>query len=212
MNTTKAIRAELRKLPRGKPFTNARFLKYGSRGTVNRALTRLVAKGEIMRATRGIYARPERSRLVGEAPPSVYDVVKLIAKNNRETLQVHGAEAALLFSLSTQVPLIDVFHTSASSRTLVVCNLTVKMIHTSNRRLLQFAGTTVGLALSALWYVGRDYVNAAVVSQIKSCLTDEDFKRLQSADMPLWMKTALNKPVPKNLYMHRVLRAGLFYC
>jgi len=103
MTTTKAIWADLQKLPRGKPFTNARFLKYGSRGTVNRALARWVASGEIMRATRGVYARLEKSRFVGDVPPAVSDVVQLVAKNNRETLQVHGTEAALRFRLSTQM-------------------------------------------------------------------------------------------------------------
>lgn len=191
MTTAKAIRAELRKLPKGKPFTNSRFLKFGSRGAVDRALSRLVAEGEIKRLARGVFACPKSSRYVGNVVPDVFEVVKLIAKNNHEIIQVHGAEAARRFKLSTQVPIVPVFHTNGSSRSIQIDNVTVKMLHTSSQRRLQFAGKKVGLALSALWYLGKDNVNEEVASKIKSGLSAEEFETLRSADLPEWMATAL---------------------
>lgn len=193
MTTAKAIRTELSKLPKGKPFTNSRFLKFGSRGTVDRALSRLVAEGEIKRLTRGVFTCPKRSRFVGYVAPDVFEVVKIIAKNNHETIQVHGAEAARRFKLSTQVPVIPIFYTNASSRSIEIDNVTVKMLHTSSRRRLQFAGKKIGLALSALWYLGKDNVNEEVVSKIKSGLSAEEFETLRSADLPDWMAAALNE-------------------
>ena len=192
MTTSKAIRTELRKLPKGKPFTNSRFLKYGSRGAVDRALSRLVAEGEIKRLARGVFACPKKSRFVGDVAPDVIEVVKIIAKNNHETIQVHGAEAARRFKLSTQVPLMPVFYTNASSRSIKIDNVTVKMLHTSSRRRLQFAGKKIGLALSALWYLGKDNVNEEVLSKIKSGLSVEEFETLRSADLPAWMVAAIN--------------------
>ena len=193
MTTAKAIRAKLRTLPKGKPFTNSRFLKYGSRGAVDRTLSRLVTEGEITRLTRGVFVRPQQNRLVGDVMPKLSEVVKIIAQNNHETIQVHGAEAARRFKLSTQVPIVPVFHTSSSSRSIKIGGITVKMIHTSNQRRLQFAGKKPGLALSALWYLGKNNVNAQVISKIKSGLSAEDFETLKSADMPVWMSTALNR-------------------
>lgn len=193
MTTTKAIRTDLRKLPKGKPFTNSCFLKHGSRGAVDRSLSRLVAEGKVKRLARGVFVRPEKSRLVGDVMPDVSEVVKLIARHNQETIQVHGAEAARRFKLTTQMPLVPVFYTSASSRSIRIGNVTVKMIHTSNWRRLQFAGKKTGLALSALWYLGKDHVNAEAVSRIRSGLSAEEFEQLRSADLPAWLAAALDE-------------------
>ena len=193
MTIAKAIRTDLRKLPKGKLFTSSRFLKYGAHGAVDRVLSRLVADGEVTRLARGVFVRPKKSRYVGDVIPGVSEVVKFIARKNHETIQVHGAEAARRFKLSTQVPIVRVFHTSASSRTIEICNVTVRMIHASNERRLQFAGEMTGLALSALWYLGKKNVNAEVISKIKSGLSAEDFETLRSGDLPAWMATALNE-------------------
>lgn len=192
MTIAKTIRTNLRKLPKGKPFRNTRFLKYGPRGAVDRTLSRLVADGEIKRVARGVYVRPKKNRFAGDVMPDVSEVLKTIAKNNRETIQVHGAEAARRFKLSTQVPAAPVFHTSASSRSIAVGGIRVKLVHTSSQRRLQFAGEKTGLALSALWYLGKNNVNADVVSKIKSGLSAEEFETLRSANLPAWMAAALN--------------------
>ena len=191
MSTAQAIRASIRKLPRGKPFTSARFLRHGSRGAIDRALSRIVREGGIRRLSRGVFVRPGTSRFVGAVLPDVAEVVEAIARGNGETVQVHGAEAARRFGLSAQAPISPVFHTSASSRTIRIGNVAVTMIHTSNRRRLQFAGETAGLALSALWYLGKDNVTPETVDAIESALGVADFEKLRSADMPAWMTRAL---------------------
>ena len=152
----------------------------------------MVAEGKVKRLTNGVFVRPKKSRFVGNVMPEVSEVVKVIARNNHETIQVHGAEAARRFKLSIQMPIVPVFYTSASSRSIVIGNVTVKMIHTSSQRRLQFAGEKTGLALSALWYLGKDNVNTEVVSKIKSGLSAEEFETLKSANVPAWMSAALN--------------------
>ena len=191
MSTARAIRAGIRELPKGKPFTGERFLKHGSRGAVDRTLSRLAGQGEIHRVARGVFVRPRTSRFVGTVLPDILEVVEAIARNNGETVQVHGAEAARRFKLSNQVPTAPVFHTSASSRTIRVANITVRMVHTSNRRRLQFAGEAAGAALSALWYLGKNNVTSETVATIKSALGSAEFQKLLSADTPAWMSKAL---------------------
>ena len=158
MSTAQTVRVRMRRLPKGKPFTSAHFLQHGSRSAVDRTLSRLVARGEILRLARGVFVRPKTSRFVGTVFPDVLEVVQAIARKNGETIQIHGAEAARRLGFSTQVPIAPVFHTSASSRTIRVANLTVRMVHTSNRRRLQFASEATGVALSALWYLGKNNV------------------------------------------------------
>ena len=191
MSTAKAVRAAIRKLPRGKPFTSARFLKHGTRGAVDRTLSRLVAVGEIQRLAHGVFVRPRTSRFVGTVLPGIHEVVEAITRSNGETVQVHGAEAVRRFRLSTQVPTAPVFHTSASSRTIRVGGITVRMVHTSSRRRLQFAGEATGTALSALWYLGKDNVSPEAVTTIAAALGPAEFEKLRSADMPAWMTKAL---------------------
>ena len=190
MSTAKAVRAAIGKLPRGKPFTAARFGKHGTRGAVDRTLSRLVDEGGIQRLAHGVFVRPRTSRFVGTVLPDIHEVVEAIARSNGETVQIHGAEAARRFRLSTQVPTAPVFHTSASSRTLTVAGVTVRMVHTSNRRRLQYAGEATGAALSALWYLGKDNVTPETVATIAAALGPSEFEKLRSADMPAWMQKA----------------------
>ncbi len=194
MSTTETVRTRIRRLPRGKPFTSSRFLKHGPRGAVDRALSRLVAEGEIERLARGVFVRPRKSRFVGTVMPEVSEVVEVIARDHGETIQVHGAEAVRRFKLSTQMPTSPVFYTSGSSRSLRIGSITVKLMHTTNRRRLQFAGKKTGLALSALWYLGKENVNPETISRINSGLSPEEFETLKAADLPAWMADALNAP------------------
>lgn len=191
MSVAEAIRTEIRKLPRGRPFTTSRFAALGPRGAVDRALARIVAKGGIERLSRGVFVRPRKNRFVGTVHPGVAEVVRAIARDNGETVQVHGAEAARRLGLSTQVPMEPVYHTSASSRSIRIGSTTVRMIHTSNRRRLRFAGEPAGLALAALWYLGRDNASPETVARIEAAIGAEAFARLRSADMPAWMADAL---------------------
>ena len=116
-----------------------------------------------------------------------------IAKKNGEIVQVHGAEAARRFKLSTQVPTLPVYYTSGSSRTIQIRNVEVRLIHTSNRRRLQFAGKKTGVALSALWYLGKGNVNSETISTIKSGLSAKEFEALNAANVPEWMTAAFNE-------------------
>ncbi len=192
MSVAESIRADIRRLPQGRPFTTSRFAAHGSRAAVDRALARIVAAGGIERLSRGVFVRPRKSRFVGNVHPGVAEVVRAIARDNGETVQLHGAEAARRLGLSTQAPMEPVYHTSASSRPIRIGSTTVRMIHTSNRRRLQFAGEPAGLGLAALWYLGRDNATPGAVARIEAAIGPEAFARLRSADMPAWMADALD--------------------
>ena len=84
MSTAKAVRAAIGKLPRGKPFTAARLLRHGTRGAVDRTLSRLVGEGAIQRLAHGVFVRPRTSRFVGTVLPDIHEVVEAIARSNGE--------------------------------------------------------------------------------------------------------------------------------
>jgi hypothetical protein len=192
MSTAEIIRHRVLRVRRGEPFTNTGFLKLGSRASVDKTLSRLVEEGVIQRIARGVFVRPKQSRFIGSVMPDVAKVVEVMARDHGETIQVHGAEAARRFKLSTQVPTTPVFYTSGPSRELKVGNLTVKLLHASHRK-LHLAGKRPGLALSALWYLGKYNVDASVVGAIREGLTEEEFETLIHTDMPGWMAGALQR-------------------
>lgn len=67
------------------------------------------------------------------------------------------------------------------------------MIHTSNQRKLQYAGTKIGLAISALWYLGRNLVTPSVIFTLKSYLSTEEFSMLKNANLTNWMYNAISE-------------------
>ena len=118
MSTAETIRKRVLRVQRGEPFTNTRFLKLGSRTSVDKTLSRLVGEGITRRITRGVFMRPKESRFIGNVMPDVSKVIEVMARDHGETIQVHGAEAARRFKLVTQVPTTPVFYTSGPTREL----------------------------------------------------------------------------------------------
>ncbi len=192
MSIAQSVSSTINKHPLGEPFATSHFLKLGSRAAVDKALSRLVQQGTIERITQGIYMRPKKNRFVGTVKPEASKVVKTIAEANGETLQIHGAEAARRFQLSTQVPTQPVYYTSGSSRSLTIGKLKVKLVHVAQRK-LQLAGKRSGLALSALWYLGKEGIQHGAIEQVCSRLSRDELHELLSANLPAWLSSALNQ-------------------
>lgn len=191
MSVTASIRTSVQRIKRGEPFTNTRFLRLGSRAAVDKALSRLVEEGAIHRITRGVFVRPKQSRFAGQVMPDVNRVVEVIAKDHGEMIQLHGAEAARRFKLSTQMPTSPIYYTNGASREIHIGKLKVKLMHTTNQRRLQHSGKKPGMALSALWYLGKENVNPKAIEQIRNGLSSEEFEILCSSKMPAWMNSAI---------------------
>lgn len=184
-----AIRSRIRKFSRGRVFRPADLVSLGPRACVDQVLLELVRAGEIRRLARGVFARPRLSPLVGEVLPGAWEVAEAIVRSEGGQLEIHGAEAARKLGLSTQMQVRPVFYTTARSRTIrLESGGEVELQHVAARR-LAYRGTPVGLALNALWYLGREHVTAEVVAKISRKLSSGAFEELCSATgvMPGWM-------------------------
>lgn len=187
----KCIKEKISQLPIGEPFSSKELVCFGTRAAVDQNLSRLVKTGEVMRVTRGVYVRPKQSKHVGAVTPEPMSVAHAKLLTERETVQVHGAEAARQFGFTTQVPTTPVFCTSGSNRKFRVGNLRVKLKHVSPRK-LALAGTPAGNALSALWYVGKENISESLIEKVKEKLPASEFEKLKAAKpiMPAWMADA----------------------
>jgi len=89
------------RLPEGTPLAAKELLHLGSRAAVDQVLSRLVGRGTLLRAGRGIYVRPVESRF-GSRAPSALKMVEGLATQRGETIVPHGAAAANALGLTTQ--------------------------------------------------------------------------------------------------------------
>ncbi|EPA95365.1 DUF6088 family protein [Pseudomonas mandelii] len=192
MTTAKAIREHIAAHPAGEPFTPALFAGLGSRAAIDQALMRLTKAGQIERIGHGLYSVPRIGRFGVKAMPAPEKVAQTLAASEGATIEVHGAEAARRLGFSTQVPAQPVFYTSGSSHTVRLGKLVVRLQHVAPRK-LALAGRPAGLALSALWYLGRHQVTPATFRRIAEKLPGGEFEALRKAKtvMPAWMIAAL---------------------
>ena len=115
-------------LPEGTPLVAKELLHVGNRAAVGQVLSRLVQRGELLRAGRGIYVLPVESRF-GTRAPSVIKMVEGLANQRGETIVSNGAAAANALGLTTQVPMRAVYLTSGPSRRLKLGEQMVELRH-----------------------------------------------------------------------------------
>jgi hypothetical protein len=195
MNTTKTarlIRERIAAMPIGEPFTPTAFLDCGTRASVDQTLSRLIKAEAIERVTRGVFVRPEISRFVGKVSPSPIQVAETVAKITGAVIQVHGAEAARRLELTTQVPTQSVFVTSGPSKRIRVGKMEIRLQHVCQRK-LALAGRPAGLALAAMWYLGKTGLTPSLIEKIRHKLGLSEYEVLKSATnaMPAWMSDAI---------------------
>ena len=190
MSVAETISNRIKHMRKGRPFAGSVFSKVGSRTSVDKALSRLVQAGKLERVIRGIYMRPKESKFLGRVRPSPIQVVEAVARQRRDKLQIHGAEAVRRLGISTQMQVQSVYYTSGSTREIRIGSAVVHLQHVSSEH-LQEAGTKVGVALVALFYLGRKEASISVVHTILRSLNREEFRKLQACSMPVWMQSAL---------------------
>lgn len=147
-------------LPEGAPVSAKELLHLGSRAAVDQALSRLVPRGQLLRAGRGLYVRPVETRF-GKRPPSVEHVVQALAGSKGEVIASHGAAAANTLGLTTQVPMRAVYLTSGRSRRLKLGEQTVELRHAPGWQ-LAMAGRQAGDAIRALAWLGEAHAGEAL--------------------------------------------------
>lgn len=184
------VTQRVKRLPKGRPFSIRAFANLGTPSAVAKAIDQLVRRGELERVYRGIYMRPKYNRYVGRVRAGARSILKVICKQNRWVLQIHGANAVRGFGLSTQVPMIEIFYTSRRSRSIFVGKSEARLVHAAPW-VMQRAGTKVGMAISALFYLGRDGSTPKSVAAIKRELGPEELAILMDCNMPKWAQLAL---------------------
>lgn len=185
----------INKIPKCQPFSAKSLKCEVSLKNVRRILSRLVKKGVILRAVRGVYARPEYNRYVGAVPPGTAKIVEFIAEQTGEVIETHGVDSVRLLGLSTQVAVKPIYYTTGRNRYIKINDhYGITLQHISPRKLIK-PGTVTCFVVLALRYAGRKNVNMKTIKTIQSRLKPEHFSEvLKHVElMPAWMAVVFER-------------------
>ena len=178
-------------MPEGTPLVAKELLHLGNRAAVDQVLSRLVRRGVLQRAGRGIYVLPVESRF-GTRAPSAAKMVDGLANQRGETIASHGAAAANALGLTTQVPMRAVYLTSGPSRRLKLGAQIIEFRHAPIWQLI-FPGRAAGEVVRALAWLGPEKAGQAI-QKLRAKLPAAELKEVASARsrLPTWMAQAIS--------------------
>lgn len=189
---TEQVLAHVTGLPEGVPVSAKGLLHLGNRAAVDQALSRLSARGHLIRAGRGVYLRYIASRF-GTRTPSVEQAIAAIASQKGETIALSGATVANALGLTTQVPVRSVYLTSGRSRTMHIGKQVVELRHAPRWQLV-LANRPAGEAVRVLAWLGPERAEAALVI-LKRKLPHDAFGELVAAAplLPTWLAQSVGR-------------------
>lgn len=165
---------------------------------MDQALSRLVKKGVLKRAGRGVYGYPRISALIGEVMPGANEVAEAMARRGSQKLLPSGVLAANLLGLSDQVPARMVYLTDGPSRKAMLGKLPVVLRRSTPARLAT-AGRVSGDVAQALRFLRREQVDDEVIVKLRKRLGKEHKEQLLK-DIPLvpaWVGEIFRKVAEK---------------
>jgi len=179
-------------LPEGTPVSAKELLHFGSRAAVDQCLSRLVQRGQLLRAGRGLYVHPVETRF-GTLPPAIERVVQAIAEVKGETIAPHGAAAANALGLTTQVPVRLIYVTSGPSRQIKLGSQMIEFRHVPSWQ-LTMAGREAGNVIRALAWLGRGHTDEAL-QNLRGHLSANTVGEIVSARsrLPSWMAEQISR-------------------
>ncbi len=196
VSTDYKIEEKVKKVKPGSILFIEDFLGIGTAGAVHVSLHRLVKAKQIKRLSRGIYAKPKHSDLVGEVLPPAEDIAKAIAKRDKARILPTGSYAMHMLGLTTQVPLKLVYLTDGSPRKITIGKRTIQFKKTTPKN-LSLKGEVSKLVVQALREMGKDKATPEEIIKIQNLLNKEDKKKLKHdiGLAPQWIAEIMAKVI-----------------
>jgi len=172
-STHKQIEKHIKSKRKGNLFFAVEFMSYGTRVAVRHALSRLCKEGLIIRLSAGIYLYPKVDKYMGVLYPSIEDIARAIARQEKIRLIPTGAYALNALGLSTQVPMKVVFLTDGTPRVINIEGKASIKFNKTIPKYLSFKGKIITLVVFALKEIGKGNVTDVQLQKIKGALTHE---------------------------------------
>lgn len=193
------ITNKIKKAKRGTLFFIEDFVNLGSTKAVAKALERMVEREELSRVSRGIYGRLRIDPMLGPISPTTEEIAEAVRRRDKARIIPTGLLALNALGLNTQVPMVLVYLTDGTARTLQIGKRKIVFKKTSPRNLAAI-GSISSLAIQALREIGKDKVTADEINSILRLVEKEDPYRLQH-DLklaPEWIRIILRPALQTN--------------
>ena len=165
------IRKRIQESRAGSVFVASDFVDITENVKVGVSLSRLEEEGLIKRIMRGVYYKPEYSKLLGEnVAPSPNAVAYAIARNFGWSIVPCGDTALNLLGLSTQVPAAWSYVSDGPYKDYSYDNTIIKFKHTTNKEISKLTPKTA-LVIQALKTLGKDNIRNETIERIKESTT-----------------------------------------
>lgn len=156
--------------------------------------------GKIVRVSRGIYTRPQVSKLLGTTlTPSIETIAKAIARRERARIVPTGVNALHVLGLSTQIPMNAVYLTDGGARKIQIGKRTILFKKTAPKNLAAI-GEISGLVIQALKVLEKDKVTLEEQQKVIDLLKKEEATRLHHHFRlaPEWIRNIMKAALPEN--------------
>lgn len=191
MSTSAKVNERIARLRKGLPFSIESFYQLGSHTSVQKAMSRMVKEGEIVRVSKGFYVRPKSLPGVPgiKVTASPEQVASAWAKERGFKLASQGLEAAYKVGFQTQAPVKTVFWSNGPTREFKVGNASVSVRHVSPKK-LHWLGRPEGVLLRSFAVTNPETIEiGAIKAALKRLSLSETeakavVKNLKSAPLP----------------------------
>jgi hypothetical protein len=181
---------------RGKIFFASDLKDFGSNGAVRLSLWRLCNEGFITRLSAGVFVYPKYSQFLEDyVNPSIEEIAKAIAKNEKIRIIPTGLYALNALGLSTQMPMRVVFLTDGTPRSIKLKGEVAIIFKKTIPKYLSFKSEITTLVIFALKEIGNGKVLDNEIQRIKEVLTHEkpEIIKHDAALAPQWISDILLK-------------------
>ena len=188
---------------RGSIFFSSEFVSKGSLSSVNKALSELTKRGDIIRLASGIYCRPEIDKIfgLGDIYPGLDEIAEAIASRDGARIVPTGTYAQNRLGLSTQIPMNAVFLTDGSPRRVKVYGGKGILFKKAAPRVFKFKSSLAMMLTLALKDIGKDSLTDDQRETIKRLVIKEPRERFAQdySLMPEWIRSLIERMYEENI-------------
>lgn len=179
-NYMQEIRSRIEAAKIGSVFVASDFADITETKRISEYLVRLCADNTVRCVMRGVFYKPEYSKLLDEfIAPAPDAVAHALARNYGWTIFPCGDTALNHLGLSTQVPVVWSYVSDGPYKEYSYDNATIKYKHTTNKEVSRLSPKTA-LVIQALKTLGKDNIQNDTIERIKEETTSDERKTMLS--------------------------------
>lgn len=179
-NFMQEIRSRIEAAKIGSVFVASDFADITETKRISEYLMRLSADNTVKCVMRGVFYKPEYSKLLDEyIAPAPDAVANAVARKYGWSIIPCGDTALNLLGLSTQVPVVWSYVSDGPYKEYSYDNTTIKYKHTTNREISKISPKTA-LVIQALKTIGKENIRTETIEIIKAETTPDERKTMLS--------------------------------